>query len=302
MRFYLLFAILFFSLHAEAQNTLKNSTSLVIATYQYADNSRIKNLSPFADHFGEIADLKTIVKSYPTVHELLEAMRKNEVDVVFINTFGYLLSREVTQHYELSATLHLPDSAASVYKSVIVSPKGNHTTTLERATERAGDNYLVLVSPGSTSGNLVPRLKLASMLPDDAEKLFVEVQYAQTHAGALKLALEEKYAIASCGSDEYYKLGADTIKFDLLWKSEPIQLGPVLVRKELPENLKKMLQNTLLELREQNPEALEAIKAGWTEARPADFYTVYDEAYYNSLLELAGDKAKALRIIKKFAR
>lgn len=140
------------------------------------------------------------------------------------------------------------------------------------------------------------------MLPDDAEKLFVEVQYAQTHNAALKLALEEKFAIASCGSDEYYKLGADTAKFDLLWKSEPIQLGPVLVRRELPENVKITLQNTLLELREQNPEALESIKSGWTEARPADFYTVMDEGYYDSLILLAGDKAKALRIIKKFAR
>lgn len=302
MRFYLSLGFVLLTLFAQAQNTLNNTKSLVIATYQYSDNPRIKNIEPFAIHFGEAVDLKMVVKSYPTVHELLEAMRKNEVDVAFINTFGYLLSREVTQHYEISATLHLPDTAASVYRSVIVSPKENHTTTLTRAVERASDNYLVLVSPGSTSGNLVPRLKLASMLPDDAEKLFVEVQYAQTHHGALKLALEEKYAIASCGSDEYYKLGADTSKFDLLWKSEPIQLGPVVVRKGLPENLKITLQNALLELREQNPEALEAIKAGWTEARPADFYTVIDEVYYNSLLELAGDKTKALRIIKKFAR
>lgn len=302
MRFYIFCGFLLCTFSAQAQNTLTNSKSLVIATYQYADNPRIKNIEPFANHFGEAADVKTIVKSYPTVHELLEAMRKNEVDVAFINTFGYLLSREVTQYYEISATLHLPDTAASVYRSVIVSPKGNHTTTLERAVERASDNYLVLVSPGSTSGNLVPRLKLASMLPDDAEKLFVEVQYAQTHAGALKLALEEKYAIASCGSDEYYKLGADTAKFDVLWKSEPIQLGPVVVRTGLPENVKITLQNTLLELREQNPEALEAIKAGWTEAQPADYFTVMKEDYYESLIMLAGDKAKALRIIKKFAR
>jgi phosphate/phosphite/phosphonate ABC transporter binding protein len=302
MRFYLFFGSFLLALSAQAQNTLNNSKSLVIATYQYGDNPRLKNIEPFASHLGEAADMKTVVKSYSTVHELLEAMRKNEVDVAFINTFGYLLSREVTQHYEVSVTLHLPDTAASFYRSVIVSPKGNHTTTLERAVERAGDNYLVLVSPGSTSGNLVPRLKLASMLSDDAEKLFVEVQYAQTHDAALKLALEEKFAIASCGSDEYYKLGADTAKFDLLWKSDPIQLGPVVVRKELPENIKITLQNTLLQLREQNPEALEAIKSGWTEARSADYFTVMKDDYYESLILLAGDKAKALRIIKKFAR
>ncbi len=302
MRIFLLFGLILFSFASRAQNTLNNSRPLVIATYQYADNPRIKNIEPFANHFAEGAEVKTVVKSYPTVHELLEAMRKNEVDVVFINTFGYLLSREVTSNYEVSATLHLPKDAASAYRTVIVTPKENHTPTLQRAVENAGDNYLVLVSPGSTSGNLVPRLKLASMLPDDAEKLFVEVQYAETHDAALKLALEKKFAIASCGSDEYYKLGADTARFDLLWKSEPLQLGPVVVRKDLSENLKKTLKNALLYLHEQNPEALEAIKSGWIEAQLADYYTVMPKDYYESLLLLAGDKAKALRIIKKFAR
>lgn len=302
MRYLLLSGFIFFSLFVTAQRSLNNTRTLVIASYQYGDNTRVTNIEPFASHFSEAADVKTEVKSYATVHELLEAMKKNEVDVVFINTFGYLLSREVTQSYEISAALHLPNDAASVYRSVIVSPKVNRTTTLKDAVDRAGDNYLVLVSEGSTSGNLVPRLKLASMLPDDPEKFFVEVQYAERHDAALKLALEEKFAIASCGSDEYYKLGADTAKFDLLWKSEPIQLGPVLVQKNLSENLKKSLQKALLELGEQNPDALESIKAGWTEAQPADRYTVIDHAYYEGLILLTGDKAKALRIIKKFAR
>jgi phosphonate transport system substrate-binding protein len=173
---------------------------------------------------------------------------------------------------------------------------------LQQAADRAADYFLVLVSAVSTSGNLLPRLKLASLLPDDPEKLFVEVQYAERHDAALKLALDEKFAIASCGIDEYLKLGSDTSKFDLLWKSGPIPLGPVVVRKDLSENLKNSLQKALLELREQNPEALEAIKSGWTEAKPADVYIVPNEAYYNTLLDLAGDNQKALRIIKKFAR
>jgi phosphonate transport system substrate-binding protein len=302
MRYLLLSGFILFSLFVTAQSALNNARRLVIATYQYGDNTRITNIEPFAAHLSEAAEVKTEVKSYATVHELLEAMKKNEVDVAFINTFGYLLSREVSQAYEISAALHLPDAAASVYRSVIVSPKANHTTTLNDAVDRAGDHYLVLVSPGSTSGNLVPRLKLASMLPDDPEKFFVEVQYAERHDAALKLALEEKFAIASCGSDEYYKLGADTAKFDLLWKSEPIPLGPVLVNKNLSENLKISLQKALLALDKENPEALNSIKSGWTEAGPADRYMIITPAYYESLILLAGDKAKALRIIKKFAR
>lgn len=302
MRLLSLFGLLFCSLAVHAQNSLNNQRPLILATYQYADNPRIKNLEPFANHFAEASGIKTTVKSYPTVYALLEAMKKNEVDIVFINTFGYLLSREVTDAYEMSATLFVRKERAAAYRSVIVTPKVNHTPTLKYAVERAGDNYLVLVSAGSTSGNLIPRLKLASMLPDDPEKLFVEVQYAERHDAALRLALEEKFAIASCGIDEYYKLGTDTAKFKVLWTSEPIPLGPVVVRKDMSENLKKSLQEAFLELGDQNPEALDAIKAGWTEAKDAEHFTVVDDAYYTSLVELAGDKQKAMRIIKKFVR
>jgi phosphonate transport system substrate-binding protein len=285
-----------------AQSSLSNSKTLVVATYQYGDNPRLKNIEPFSIHLGEVAGVKTTVKSYASVPLLLQAMNKGEVDVVFMNTFGYLILKEQTSSYEISAALHLPDSAASVYKTVIVSSKENKLQSLQEGVANAGDYFLMLVSPGSTSGNLVPRLKLASMMPDDPELFFVEVQYAQRHDVALQNMLKEKFSIAAFGSDEYYKLGADTVKVEKLWESPPIPLGPVVCKKDLPENLKNSLKTALLELHEQNAEALESVKAGWTEARPADKYMVVDDSYYESLINMAGNKERAMKIIRKFAR
>ena len=302
IRYFFLTIILLCSCLALAQNSLSNSKRLVVATYQYGDNPRIKNIEPFAKHFADVADIKTTVKSYASVPLLLQAMNKGEVDIAFINTFGYLILKEQTQAFEISAALHLPDSAASVYKSVIVTNRQSICMTLEDAIKNAGDYFLMFVSPGSTSGNLVPRLKLASLMPEDPEHVFVEVQYAQRHDAALQNMMKEKYSIAAFGSDEYYKLGPDTVKVRKLWESEPIQLGPVLVKKDLPENLKNDLKRALLELPEQNPEALESIKDGWTEARPADRYTEITDAYYESLIKLAGNKERAMQIIRKFAR
>lgn len=302
MRFVTFLLLLILPLGSRAQSSLSNNRTLVVATYQYADNPRLKNIEPFATHFGDAAGVKTVVKSYPTVHALLDAMKKGEADVVFMNTFGYLMLREQNAAYEISAALHLPHEAASVYQSVIVSPKENNIISLQMAVDRADNNLLLFVSPGSTSGNLVPRLKLASLMPDDPEKFFVELQYTQRHDAALQQALTETHAVAACGSDEYYKLGADTTKFNLLWMSEPIPLGPVVVKKELSENLKTSLQKALLELHTQNASALEAIKAGWTEARPADKFVVIDATYYEGLINLAGNRERAMQIIKRFAR
>lgn len=285
-----------------AQNSLSNVNTLVIATYQYGDNPRIHNIEPVATHIGEAVGIKTVVKSYPSVQLLLQAMNKGEVDVAFMNTFGYLILKEQTSTFEISAALHLPDEAASVYKSVIVSPRTNQVASLQDGIHRASDNVLILVSPGSTSGNLVPRLKLASLMEDDPELFFLEVQYAERHDVAVQNMLKEGFALAAFGSEEYYKLGADTIKISKLWESPPIPLGPVVCKKELSENIKIELKKALLTLHEQNPEALESVKSGWTEAKPADRYVEVDDAYYESLINLTGDRARAMRIIRKFAR
>ncbi len=302
IRIYFLLAAVLWPCFSIAQNSLSNKQTLVVATYQYGDNLRISNIEPFARHFGETAEIKTVVKSYPTVQLLLQAMNKGEVDVAFMNTFGYLMLKEQTSSYEISAALHLPDEAASVYKSVIVSPRINRVASIEDGILRAPDNVLILVSPGSTSGNLVPRLKLVSLMEDDPEMFFLEVQYAERHDLALQNMLTQGYSIAALGSEEYYKLGADTVKVDLLWESPPIPLGPVVCKKELPEDIKISLKKALLELHEQNPEALELVKSGWTEAKPADRYMIVDDTYYESLTKLAGNRERAMRIIRKFAR
>ncbi len=139
-------------------------------------------------------------------------------------------------------------------------------------------------------------------MEDDPEMFFLEVQYTERHDLALQNMLNEKFAIAAFGSEEYYKLGVDTVNVDLLWESPPIPLGPVVCKKDLPENIKISLKNALLELHEQNPEALESVKSGWTEAKPADRYMIVGDTYYESLIKLAGNRERAMRIIRKFAR
>ena len=72
-----------------------------IATYQYADNNRIKNIQPFADHLKSKYGYETSVKSYPTVHAFIDAIQKNEVDIAFINSFGYLLLEASGKQYPM---------------------------------------------------------------------------------------------------------------------------------------------------------------------------------------------------------
>ena len=179
--------------------------------HQYADNPRIKTYG-FRLQFGEANNLRVEVKSYPSVQELLMALENEEVDVAFMNTFGYLMLKEKSQAYEAGVVLNIPKEKENAYKSVIATGANISENTLEQVVANASDFVLVLVNPGSTSGNLVPRLKLASMQPGYPERFFLEVQYTNNHALAVARALKGEVALCAFGSAEYYKLGADTVK------------------------------------------------------------------------------------------
>lgn len=290
------------ALHGFTQNTLQSIQKLVVATYQYADNPRIKNIEPFALQFGQANNLQVEVKSYPSVQELLKALENEEVDVAFMNTFGYLMLKEKSQAYEAGVVLNIPKEKENAYKSVIATGANIPENTLEQVVANASDFVLVLVSPGSTSGNLVPRLKLASLQPGYPERFFLEVQYTNNHALAAARAMKGEVALCAFGSAEYYNLGADTVKLKKLWESPPIPLGPVVYRKKLPVSLRDELQKALLDLHIKNPEALESIKAGWTEAIPADRYISVTADYYESLLKLSNNPAVSMSIIRNFAK
>jgi len=299
----ILIIILFFIAGiAFAQNTQQTIQKLVVATYQYADNPRIKNIEPFALQFGEVNNLNVEVKSFSTVQELLKALEQEEVDVAFMNTFGYLMLREKSQAYEAGVVLNIPKEKENAYKSVLVIGATIPENTLEEVVANASDFVLVLVSPGSTSGNLVPRLKLASFQPGYPERFFLEIQYTNNHALTAQRALKGEVALCTFGSHEYYKLGADTVKLKKLWESPAIPLGPVVYRKKLPASLRDELQKALLELHMKNLEALESIKAGWTEAMPADRYITVTDDYYESLLRLSNNPAVSMSIIRNFAK
>src|SRR5688500_186485 len=166
IRIFLLLAVIS---SATAQN---EPDTLIFATYRYSDNDRIKNIEPFAKYFGQLIKIPVKVKSYNSVHELIAGMKNRETDIVFINTFGYLLLREQSKNYSIAAALQIPSGKRSTYQTAIVSSTNSKVKSLNDLTSREGKLSLLLVNPGSTSGNLIPRLKFAEMGITEPEKFF----------------------------------------------------------------------------------------------------------------------------------
>lgn len=299
MKYLLLIFVLFFFSDTFAQK-------IVLATYQYSDNNRLENIKPLAQFLSDSLGLNVEVKSYPTVHTFIEGIQRNEVDIALINTFGYLLLETAKLKYRMKpcAVLKVKDGAEDNYKTAILAGKDFPVDTITNLKTVASKFSLGLVSIGSTSGNLVPRLKLSSIGIETPENIFKSVEYCNNHKNTIDLLLSGKINICAAGSTEYFNAMADTSKskhIKLLWLSSEIPLGPVLLHKRLANPLKEKIITHLLNLYKNSPATLEAIKSGWSEAKQAEKYIKVNRHYYDPFKDQFSNKKAMEKILRQFA-
>ena len=284
---------------------LAEAQPLVIATYQYADNNRIGNIQPLADHLAAKTGKAVEVKSYPTVHLLIEAIQKNEVDIALINSFGYFMLEASPVAYPMKpyAVLRVKEHAKDNYKTAIIIAHRFNTDTLHDVKQIAPSLRLMLVSPGSTSGNLVPRLAFNSIGLKKPETDFKQVSYGKNHKAAVDSVILGKADIAAVGSTEYFSLlkaSSRAKQIKLLWLSPEIPLGPLLINNRVTTPLRNSIVTLLLELHQTNAPALEAVKKGWSEAAQTDQFIRLQKNYYKPFRKQSGDEKTMAKIIKQF--
>lgn len=279
---------------------------LVLATYQYADNKRLQNIQPLADHIAKETGLQVQVMSYPSVTRFIEAIQANEVDIALINTFGYFLLDASSKKYEMKplVVLKVRDDAKDNYKTAFIATKQLAVDTIAALLQVAATSTLALVDPGSTSGNLVPRLALNAAGISNPEKDFQFFSYGKNHRATLDLVLEGKATIGAVGSTEYFNMLKDTLKSNrvkLLWLSPEIPLGPVLVHNRVDRRVKAALREMLLHLHQTNLPALEWVKKGWSEAKQAEKYIPVTKHFYTPFKQKLGETKAMEMILKQFA-
>ena len=276
-----------------------------LATYTYATNDRIANMKLLAQNLEKRLQRSVETKSYPDVESFIKGIKSNEVDIAFINTLGYLILAEDNEHMLPTTNLHISKDAVDNYKTVFLT---NNDSIRDYSTISSNAHKLTMmfVKTGSTSGNLIPRLFLSSIKIPSPESQFKEVKYGGNHTSTFEKLLNKGADLAALGSNEYYKqIQADSTlksKAKLLWISEEIPLGPVLINKRVALEKRKLVTDILLNLHKENPQAFEAIKAGWSEAKQADRFQVISDKYYDSFREVNGSKTRLNDILKMFEK
>ena len=280
-----------------------NNKPIRLATYTYATNDRVENLKLLSQELENRLQRSVETTSYPDVESFITGIKSNKVDIALINTLGYLILASDNEHMLPVANMHIKEDAIDNYKTVILT-NNDRINDYSALTDEAEMLTMMFVKEGSTSGNLVPRLFLSTINIPSPESKFKEVKYGGNHTSTFEKLVNEEVDLCAIGSNEYYKqIQTDSTLEDrarLLWVSDEIPLGPVLINKRLSSEEKEIVSTLLINLHLENLDAFESIKAGWSEAKQADKFQLISDEYYNSFREVNGNRTHLNDILKMF--
>jgi phosphonate transport system substrate-binding protein len=176
---------------------------------------------------------------------IVEAMRSKKVDFAWLGSFSYVLAVQEAGAEAFAAGVRKSTGKATYTSLIFV--KG---TSPYRSIQDLKGKSFAFVDPASTSGHLFPKADLARMGIKAPASFFGQVVFAGAHDAAQLAVVNGKVDAGASNDrvlDNLLKRGAlkpDDLR--ILHRSDPIPLGPIAYRKDLPEATKSALKASFL--------------------------------------------------------
>lgn len=231
----------------------------------------LRSYEPVKEYLSEQLGIPVEIQVTSDYTAAIEAMRAKHIDMAWFGPFSYVIAANVAGAEAIVNGVKASTGSAT-YKSVIITRADTGIKTLE---DLKGKSF-AFVDPASTSGNLIPRKMLieAGIDPDND---FSTTFYAGTH-NAVQYAVANGKVDAGADSDNSYNRMVDAGEIDpevniIIYESEPIPGSPIVVRSDLPAELKKKIQDTLVNMDQQTIHKVD----GW--GGIANYQVVSDSDY-----------------------
>jgi phosphonate transport system substrate-binding protein len=210
---------------------------------------------PITDRMAKMTG-KSIEFFMPTSYaSVVEGLLGGFVDVAVLGPYSYVIANEKDPTIEVFATYakkpgHLQEEGPG-YRAALVSKKGTKYTDIESLKGAT----VGLTDPGSTSGNLMPRVVFAEVIGMDIDKYFGKVAYTGSHELSTVAVAEGKVDAAFVATHRFDNVvNKGEVKLDefvVLWQSDPIPQDPFVYRNTLCKDIRDNVAATFLGLKDE---------------------------------------------------
>ncbi len=209
----------------------------------------LRNYEPVKEYLSEKLGIPVEIQVTSDYTAAIEAMRAKHIDMAWFGPFSYVIAANVA-NAEAIVNGVKESTGSATYKSLIIVNADSGIETLE---DLKGKTF-AFVDPASTSGNLIPR-KMLLENEIDPDNDFSTSYYAGTH-NAVQYAIANGKVDAGASGDNVYARMIKEGEIDpevniILHESEPIPGSPIVVRGDLPAELKQKIQTILVEMDQQ---------------------------------------------------
>jgi len=233
----------------------ENPDSLTFAIIPTEESvAELQLYQPVTERLAEMTG-KKIEFFMPTSYaSVVEGLLSKFVDVAVLGPYSYVIANEKDKEIEVFATYakkpgYLQEEGPG-YKGVLITKKGSGLKTIESLKGK----LVGLTDPGSTSGNLVPRVVFAKEVNMDLDDFFKKAVYTGSHELSTVAVYQGKVDAAFVAShrfDNVVEKGQVKLEdFNILWSSPPIPQDPFVYRSPLCQDIKDNISKTFLGLKD----------------------------------------------------
>ncbi|KZE65992.1 phosphonate ABC transporter substrate-binding protein [Fictibacillus phosphorivorans] len=233
-------------------------------------------LDKLQDLLSEKMNREVKITSYPDYNGVVEAMNYDKIDMAYFGPLTYVVAHEESGAKAIVTQLI---KGEPFYYSYLITHKDSPYESIDDMISDVKNVKFAFGDPSSTSGSLIPSIKLKDegVYKSESENDFNNVRFTGSH-DATALAVQNKQvdvgAIDSAIYDKLVEEGAiDGEQFKVIWKSEKLFQYPWAVSKSTDSETMKQLQDIFLEIKDK--EILGAFGAtGFTKADNKDYESI----------------------------
>jgi len=227
----------------------------------------VKKWQPLADYLARELQMPMEMVFRSSYREIINALSKGEMDLCLTGAFMYVLTREAT---DIRPLVRRKKFGSSYYNSIIIVRKDSNLKTFD---DLKGKSF-AFTDKESTTGYLLPVAMMRQKGINDPKAYFSEVIYAGNPDSVLLSVYTGNTDGAAMPSTRWQLENPKVKELRIIWKSEPVYLGPFSVRGGLDHELVSRFKKAFLKIGK-TPATLELSKhiqiEGFEEADDNDY-------------------------------